>query len=588
MKFRNILSILFVTILFSGSSLIAQDADPDKPTLRDKPLAGVKTDNPRDTMRTFMNSMQEYKDAKVNSDLPRSKEALNRAIRTLDLEDIPFMVRKEKGEEAARFLKEAIDRVIIINYDYIPDNEEGEPKIRWRLKDTEITIIRVESGERAGEYLFSKDTVFRSREFYDKVSHLPFLEGSGHGALYEPPFLEETVPPWSKEIYLELAIWQWIGIGVSLMIGITFRIISKGLLTILYKLATKSKTDWDQKIIQAISSPVGYIVSTGFWYFSLKFLKLEGIILSVLTFSLQILLSAYIVWLLYSLANVFSEFLIGREGKDEKGMNKQIANLVTRTIKSFIVVFGVLITIQNMGINVMSLLAGLGIGGLAFALAAKDTAANLFGSIMILIDRPFKVGDWIKIGSSEGTVEEIGLRSTRIRTFYDSVISIPNMDMAVSPIDNLGQRTYRRILANLGITYGTPPAKIEAFLEGIKNIIKANPHTRKENYHVVFNKFGDFNLDIMVYVFLKVPDWATELVARQNIYLEIIRLAEDLGIEFAFPTQTLHIDSTPEKAKPGSKIPSLDDYKSIPKVFGPGGNKALPEGGGLFIPPYKE
>lgn len=583
------LIILVATILFSGSfSLFSQEGTPDKPTLRDKPLSGVKTDHPRDTMRTFMNSMNEYKSAKVNGNTTLAQEALGKAIRTLNLDDIPFMVRNEQGEEAARFLKEAIDRVIVVDFDRVPDNSEGEPTLRWRLKDTEITIVRVESGERAGEYLFSKDTVFRAKEFYEKVKHLPFLENTGKGALYEPPLLENLVPPWSKEVYLGLALWQWIGIILSMIVGLTFRIISKGLLTILHKLASKSKTEWDQKVIQAISAPIGYIVSTGFWYFSLKFLKLEGIMLTVLTFVLQVLLSAYIIWLLYKLASVFSDFLVDKDEKENQGMNKQIASLVTRTIKSFIVVFGVLITIQNMGINVMSLLAGLGIGGLAFALAAKDTAANLFGSIMILVDRPFKVGDWVKIGGNEGTVEEIGLRSTRIRTFYDSVISVPNMDMATTAIDNMGQRKHRRILANLGITYGTPTVKIEAFLEGIKNIIKANPYTRKENYHVVFNSFGDFNLDIMIYAFVKVPDWATELVARQNIYLEVIRLAEDLGIEFAFPTQTLHIDSLPDKAKPGSKMPSTEEYKTIPKVFGPGGNKALPEGGGFFVPPYKE
>ncbi|MCG9874059.1 MAG: mechanosensitive ion channel family protein [Leptospiraceae bacterium] len=536
--------ILLLLSLFTYSTTFSQESVQ----LDDKPLVGVKTDHPQDTMRTFMTNMNNYRQSKLNSDIDKANEFLDIAIRTLNLDDIPFLLQSEKGEEAAIFLKETIDRVILIDYEYIPDNSKGsEPLQRWRLKDTEITIIKVEKGERAGEYLFSKDTVYRSKEFYDKVKHLTYLEDSGQGALYQQPFLEKLVPKWTKKIYFGIALWQWMGIATSVFIGLIFRLISKGILTIILHLAAKSQTDWDNKIIEAISSPSGYIVSTGFWYFSLGILKLEGTILSILTFTIQILLSFFIIWFLYGLANVFSEYLIEKEPENgNNGMDKQIANLITRTIKSIIILFGVLITIQNMGINVMSLLAGLGIGGLAFALAAKDTAANLFGSIMILVDRPFKLGDWIKIGSNEGTVEEIGLRSTRIRTFYDSVISIPNMDMAVSPIDNMGQRKFRRVVANLGITYGTPTSKIESFIEGIKAIIQNEPNTRKENYHVVFNKFGDFNLEILVYVFLKVPDWSVELTTKQALYLKIIKLAEELEIEFAFPTQTLHVESLPE------------------------------------------
>lgn len=545
MKFLYKIIILFSIFYYSSAY------SEDKPKLEDKPLIGVKTDHPRDTMRTFMTSMNDYKSSKQSGNIERANESLEKAIRTLNLDDIPFLLQTEKGEEAAIYLKETIDRIISIDYDYIPDNSEKENSVtRWRLKDTEITINKADKGERSGEFLFSKDTVYRSKEFYDKVKHLPYLEDSYKGALYQQPVLEKIVPAWSKKIYFGIALWQWIGIASAVFIGLMFRLISRAILTLIHKLAAKSQTEWDDKIIEAISSPIGYIVSTGFWYFSLGILKLEGTILSILTFSIQILLSAFIIWLLYALANVFSEYLTEIDSENgNKGMDKQIANLITRTIKSVIVLFGVLITIQNMGINVMSLLAGLGIGGLAFALAAKDTAANLFGSIMILIDRPFKLGDWIKIGSNEGTVEEIGLRSTRIRTFYDSVISIPNMDMAVSPIDNMGQRKFRRVVANLGITYGTPVAKIEAFIAGIKKIIQDEPNTRKENYHVVFNKFGDFNLEILVYVFLKVPDWSVELVSKQDLYLKIIRLAEDLEVEFAFPTQTLHVESLPDNMK---------------------------------------
>ena len=167
---------------------------------------------------------------------------------------------------------------------------------------------------------------------------------------------------------------------------------------------------------------------------------------------------------------------------------------------------GILIVLQNMGVNVFSLLAGLGLGGLAFALAAKDTAANLFGSIMILTDRPFKIGDWVKMDGVEGTVEEIGFRSTRVRTFYNSLITIPNATIANVQIDNLGVRQYRRTTATLGVTYDTSMEKMNQFVEGIRKIIEGNADKIKR---VV--EYWKFTMKILK----KGPNWyLSEIVTK--------------------------------------------------------------------------
>jgi MscS family membrane protein len=210
-----------------------------------------------------------------------------------------------------------------------------------------------------------------------------------------------------------------------------------------------------------------------------------------------------------------------------------------------------------MGVNVFSLLAGLGLGGLAFALAAKDTAANLFGSIMILVDRPFKIGDWVSVDTVEGTVEEIGFRSTRIRTFYNSLVTVPNANMANAQIDNLGVRQYRRTSFELDVTYGTKSKDLDAFIEGIRKIILENSISRKDMYHVYFSGYGASSLKIMVYFFLITDDWGQELKEKQNIYFKIYSLAEQLGVEFAFPTQTIFLNSEEkEKRKDGPGEPS--------------------------------
>ena len=203
-----------------------------------------------------------------------------------------------------------------------------------------------------------------------------------------------------------------------------------------------------------------------------------------------------------------------------------------------------------MGFNVSSVLAGLGLGGMAIAFAAKETLSNVFGSLMIAFDRPFSLGDWIQFDNIEGTVENIGIRSTQIKTFYDSVVSIPNSVIAQSKIDNLGKRQFRRTRFTLGITYSTPSNKIQNFVEGIKTIIQNHPKTKKDYYQVSFSGYADSSLNIFVNLFLQVKDWNEELTCRQEIFLEILNFAQKENVEFAFPSQSLYI----ERMKSHSKI----------------------------------
>ena len=209
----------------------------------------------------------------------------------------------------------------------------------------------------------------------------------------------------------------------------------------------------------------------------------------------------------------------------------------------------------------------------------------MFGSLIILADRPY----WVIIGDKEGTVESIGIRSTRIRTFYDSVLSIPNSEAVSKIIDNMGMRTYRRVYTKVGIRCDTPPERVEAFLEGIKRIIQANPTTRKDYFHVVLNDFGPDSLVVMLYFFVKVPDWSAELVERQRVFLEVIRLADTLGVEFAFPTQTLEIETFP--GQPGRQpqpAASDEELRRVTEELADAKAAARPRGLGIFVPPHEE
>ena len=224
--------------------------------------------------------------------------------------------------------------------------------------------------------------------------------------------------------------------------------------------------------------------------------------------------------------------------------------LVRKSVKIFITAIGIIFIADSLEIEILPLLTGLGIGSLAFAFAAKDTIENFFGSVSVIADRPFEVGDWVKIGDVEGTVEELGFRSTRVRTFYNSLVTVPNATLVRATVDNFGRRKYRRWKTHLNITYDTPPDRIETFCEGIRELIRLHPYTRKDYFQVWFHEFGAHSLDILVYVFHEAPDWQTELRERQRLMLDIMRLAERLGVEFAFPTQTLHLYQEEKQEKP--------------------------------------
>lgn len=528
-------------VLFCAANLLASPDEPERITA----LKPVKTDSPRDTMRSFYEAMNDYRRG-VETGNETLQARLDDAVRTMNLEEIPALLREEKGREAAIYLKETIDRVIVLDYERIPVEGTPEaPLLRWRLRDTEIVISRINEGERAGEYLFSSDTVRRAESFYHKVKHLPYLKGSGMGSGFREPFLEKHLPEWSKPRFAFLARWQWIGLALAILLGLFIRTLVRFALDIFLKAAKKTRLARHKDIIEAFRGPSGLIAAVAFWFLCLKILQFDGNALGIFVAALKIILSLSIIWLAYRLTEALTNYLMGFAEKTESTLDDMLVPLLQRTLKILVVILGVLMTIQNLGINVFSLLAGLGIGGLAVALAAKDAVANFFGSLMILFDRPFQVGDWIIVGDAEGTVEEIGFRSTRIRTFYNSVISIPNSELMNAKIDNMGRRQYRRLRTTLGLTYDTPPEKLKAFVDGVKKIILDHPQTRKDYFHVVFNDYGPSSLDIMLYMFFEVPNWTQELLAREEILTQILQLASDIGVDFAFPTRTIHVESLP-------------------------------------------
>jgi MscS family membrane protein len=262
---------------------------------------------------------------------------------------------------------------------------------------------------------------------------------------------------------------------------------------------------------------------------------------------------AMVVWLAMRLVRGFGQYYEARAVEEKTPMAGFIP-VGRKSINAFIVIIGALLIVQNLGYSVASLLAGLGIGGAAIALASRDTIANLFGSFVVFVDRPFQVGDWVEIEGVEGTVEELGLRVTRIRTFANSQITFPNSKLTTTAIQNWSRMQKRRIKMNIGVTYNTPADKLRAAVEKIREIILKDDRFHHDSFMVNFNEFGSYSLNIFVYCFTVTTVWAEYLQVREDFLIQIKNEFEKLGVEFAMPTQSIFVESSelPGENKPQS------------------------------------
>lgn len=252
--------------------------------------------------------------------------------------------------------------------------------------------------------------------------------------------------------------------------------------------------------------------------------------------------TAALFWFAYRLIEVVDYQLRRWASATQSAINDMLAPLVAKALRIFTIVVGGIMVVQNLtGIEVAPLVASLGIGGLAFALAGKDSIANFLGSLTILLDKPFQVGERVIIDSHDGFVEDVGFRSTRLRTLNGSVVSIPNEKIINSTLENIGRRPHIRWHTNIGIIYDTPPEKVEKAVQIIKDVLE-NHEGMQEDWppRVYFNNFNDWNLNIAVYAWYHPGNFWSAQTWIECTCLEIMRRFREEGIEFAFPTQTIY------------------------------------------------
>ena len=357
--------------------------------------------------------------------------------------------------------------------------------------------------------------------------------------------LSDLLPQWAQRQFLGVAVWQFGAAFVFVLLGLALRKVSDYVFKVkLIPLLEKTRYEFDHLAARAASSPVGVLVLLLGLYGAFAVLPLRAGAARFVFSALKVLVAADVVWFLFRVVDIGERYLRQLAERTESKLDDQLIPVIRKALKVTIGVIGFVWVVQLLGYSVSSLIAGLGIGGLAIALALQDTLGNFFGSVFIFLDRPFAVGDWVKIGDVEGVVEDIGFRSTRIRTWPTSLVSIPNKTVAASTIDNWSRMPKRRVVQTVGLTYETTAEQMEKAVEGIRRILESDEGVDQELVVVRFDDFGDSSLNILVYYFTKATGLAEHMATKERVNLAIMRLVDSLGLSIAFPTRTLYLEGT--------------------------------------------
>lgn len=352
---------------------------------------------------------------------------------------------------------------------------------------------------------------------------------------------------------------HWAAAGLILLLAYLLRrVVAQGVFVLFKRLTARTQTTLDDELVAVWEKPVAAFITVLGAILAIKVLKLSPEAADAAQYFKIIALSVVALWFFISSFSCVLDHIQGLA----KSKGKAVAAFmpwIKKTLLTLILIFGVLIAAQALGANVKAFLAGLGIGGLAFALAAQDTIANVFGSVVVAVDQPFRLGDFVKIGAHEGSVEEIGLRSTRLRTPARTLVTIPNKTVAAESINNHSRMPQRRVDQTLGLTYGAKAEQIEGLVNDIRSLLKNDAEVQSDSILVHFLNYGASSLDIQVIYFASNPDGGKCLDLRQRVNLAIMRLVEARGLGFAFPTQTIEFaGDIAERMAGGSRKPQSD------------------------------
>jgi MscS family membrane protein len=532
------------------------------------PLEPAVTSSPRETFHTFL-TLQEQMWALVRDEGEgqRSDEGFQklmeldaRSKRTLDLSEVAPEARRETANDAVVYLYEVLTRIELPPIEEIPGDDEIEANSeldRWTLPHTEITVHRVAEGPREGEYLFSPETVERAEEFYERTKHLPyrlqppienvseFLET--YGGWNVPIAWVDALPASMRKIAGGQALWKWIVLLSSVFLFLAL------LFAVSRFTRRKGRPRSARQYVSRLTVPALLLLASVFGLPALsEEILLTGDVAKFLNLAVTAIGYLSLAWIVSTLILAAAEALVSRPRVAAESLDASLIRLTARLIAIGAVVVLVFQGATAIGIPLVGLVASVSIGGLAVALAAQDTLKSLLGSLMIFIDKPYRVGERIIAGGHDGVVEQIGLRSTRIRRLDGNLTAIPNEKMAAMDIENVERRQSIRRKTQLRIAMGTPRKKVQEALAIVKEILKDHEGMPADQPpRVYFEEFNPDSLSIVVFYWYEPPDYWAFLDFSERINLEIVRRFTEAGIELAPPTsKTQLIGDTGDAPEP--------------------------------------
>ncbi len=335
------------------------------------------------------------------------------------------------------------------------------------------------------------------------------------------------------------SLYNWL-ISLGILIGsfILVKILYWIFSNVFKRITSKTKTNIDDVLLDKLEKPLTYLVLIGGYWIAIHFLKFNDTISSVLENVAYLALVLDITTIFSRIFDALvSEVIMPLSEKSESSFDNQLIPVIQKGVRSIIWVLGIIIGLDNIGFDITAMIAGLGIGGLALALAAQDSVKNIFAGIMIFLDKPFRLNDRIQINGHDGSVEEVGLRSTRIRTLEGRIVTIPNCTFTDNSVINVTSQPALKVKLNLGLTYDTNEEQMQNAINILEEIVKDQPQI-KDDFAAGFNGFGDFSLNILFIYYVK-PEghW---LDTQTLVNKEILRRFNKEGLEFAFPTQTIY------------------------------------------------
>jgi MscS family membrane protein len=515
------------------------------------PLRPPDTASPGATLQSFQVHTREvirlYQARELGIAFDRARA---RALRTLDLSELPPAVREDQGKVRALLLLEILDRIELPPPEEIPDLSavEAAGLTRWTIPTTEITIARTEGGPYAGEFQFAAHTVAQLPTFYERVEHLPYKPGANIGAYedlaYSPGRLlpiewTTNLPRFTYGVILGQTIWQWLGALATV-----------GLIALAVVVAYLAGRRVD-RVSEAAGTRrhFGRLIATasaiGLIYLGRRFID-DGIHIIgasevVFDFAFGTALAIAVGWLILLSLNAIGEVIVRLCASGVASVDAQLIRIVVRVLAIIVLIYLALHLAESFGVPAAPLIASLGVGGLAIALAVRPTLENVVGGFILFADKPVRVGEFCLFGDKMGTVEVVGMRSTRIRALDRTVITVPNAEFAQMQIVNFTRRDRMLLQTTLGLRYETTPDQLRYVLTRLRELFVAHPKVASEPARARFRGFGDCSLDIELFVYVLSDDYDEFLGIAEDINLRIMDIVAESGTGFAFPSQTAYV-----------------------------------------------